>query len=246
MNDRSELIRGLAVRIHSIELDHPTRVAIDGIDGAGKTSLADELVEPLTSLGRPVIRASIDQFHRNRAERHRRGQESPDGYYHDSFDYAAVLAALLGPLGPAGDCRYRTAVFDFRADKPACQRIRTAERSAILLFDGVFLLRPELIQSWDFTVYLKTSFSTALKRVVDRDASMFGSGSAARKRYETRYQPGQRLYLAEARPEESANVVIINDDPARPRVVSGRIARSAIAPVKSRNDARGVARQEQS
>jgi hypothetical protein len=39
------------------------RVAIDGVDGVGKTTLADELVAPLQLLGRDVIRASIDGFH---------------------------------------------------------------------------------------------------------------------------------------------------------------------------------------
>ena len=46
------------------------------------------------------------------------------------------------------------------------------------------------------------------------------SGSAARKRYETRYQPGQRLYFAEATPERFADIVIVNDDLSRPNLVS--------------------------
>ena len=220
MSDRSAVIRELAARIHSLKLQHPIRVAIDGIDGSGKTSLADELVEPLASLGRPVIRASIDGFHRTRAERYRRGEESAEGYYRDSFDNTALVTALLGPLGPAGTRRYRMAVFDYRDDKPVTQQAETADRNAVLIFDGVFLLRPELVCSWDFTVFLKTSFATALERVVSRDASMFGSSSAARKRYATRYQPGQHLYLAEATPERFADVVIVNDDLSRPRLVS--------------------------
>ena len=142
--------------IHSLKLQHPIRVAIDGIDGAGKTSMADELVEPLTALGRPVIRASVDGFHRPRAERYRRGEASPEGYYRDSFDNAALTSALLEPLGPAGDRRFRTAIFDYRSEGPVSQRVRTADRRAVLLFDGVFLLRPELVRSWDFTIFVKT------------------------------------------------------------------------------------------
>ena len=209
--------------IHSHEFQHPTRVAIDGIDGAGKTSLADELVEPLTALGRPVIRASVDGFHRPRSERYRRGEASPEGYYRDSFDNAALTSALLKPFGSGGDRRYRTAIFDYRSEGPVRQRVRSADRRAVLLFDGVFLLRPELVRSWDFTVFVKTAFATALERVVYRDALMFGSSNAARDRYETRYQPGQRLYLSEARPEQSADVVIINDDLWRPRLTTKRI-----------------------
>lgn len=208
--------------LHALECQHPTRVAIDGIDGAGKTWLADELVEPLEALGRPVIRGSIDGFHRPRSERYRRGEASPEGYYRDSFDNAALTSALLEPLGPSGDRRFRTAVFDYRSERSVSQCERIADPRAVLLFDGVFLLRPELERFWDFRVFIKTSFASALERVMIRDASMFGSRSAARDRYLTRYQPGQRLYLAESMPEQSADVVINNDDFSKPKLTTRR------------------------
>lgn len=220
MSARSDVICKLAARIHSLELGHPIRVAIDGIDGAGKTSLADELADLLASLGRPVIRASLDSFHRNRAERYRRGEDSAEGYYRDSFDYAALATALLEPLGPDGNGRYRTEVFDHSDDRPVRQELQTADPTAVLLFDGVFLLRPEIVHSWDFTIFLKTSFAVALERGVSRDATRFGTSGAARDRYRLRYQPGQRLYFAEADPENRADVVVINDELSRPTIAS--------------------------
>ena len=102
MNDlgREALLARLADRIAAIEVRHPVRVAIDGIDAAGKTTFADALAPLVAERGRPVIRASIDGFHRPRAERYRRGADSPEGYYLDSFDYERVRAELLDPLGP--------------------------------------------------------------------------------------------------------------------------------------------------
>src|SRR5918994_1676380 len=44
-------------------------VAVDGIDGAGKTTFADGLAEVFAEAGSAVYRASIDGFHRPRAER---------------------------------------------------------------------------------------------------------------------------------------------------------------------------------
>lgn len=82
---RATLLEQLAKKINELQIDHPVRVAIDGVDTAGKTILADELVKPLEELGRPVIRASIDGFHRPRAERYARGKNSPEGYYFDSL-----------------------------------------------------------------------------------------------------------------------------------------------------------------
>jgi uridine kinase len=83
---RSSLLEEIARSIVRVDRPHPTRVAIDGVDAAGKTTLADALAPVLASLGRPVVRASIDSFHRPRAERYERGRDSPEGYYRDSFD----------------------------------------------------------------------------------------------------------------------------------------------------------------
>src|ERR671936_3199905 len=87
-------VEELANRIETVRRPHPVRVAIDGVDAAGKTTLADELAAVLRGRGREVIRASIDGFLRPRAERYRRGELSPEGYYHDSFDYAALRETI--------------------------------------------------------------------------------------------------------------------------------------------------------
>ncbi len=61
-------------------------IAVDGIDGAGKTVFADALAEVFAEGGSAVFRASIDDFHRPRVERYARGRRSPEGFYRDSFD----------------------------------------------------------------------------------------------------------------------------------------------------------------
>ena len=99
-----------------------------------------------------AIRASVDGFHHPRALRYRRGPDSPEGYYLDSFDYASLRRCLLAPLGPGGDRRYRPATFDHRTESPTEAPGQFAPADAVLLFDGVFLLRPELGGCWDYAV----------------------------------------------------------------------------------------------
>jgi uridine kinase len=134
----------LASAIAAVPVSHPTRVAIDGVDGVGKTRLADELVAPLAATGRQVIRASVDGFHRPRAGRYQRGRDSPQGYFLDSFDYSALIRELLAPLGPGGSRRIRTAVFDHRIDQPVDVEPQTAAENAVLLVleNPVLLFRP--------------------------------------------------------------------------------------------------------
>ena len=195
---------------------HPLRVAIDGIDAAGKTTLADELAQQIAARGRPVIRASIDGFHRPRAERYRQGADSPTGYYEDAFDYAALRDRLLLPLGPGGTRRFRRAVFDFRTDTPITAQEETAPDNAMLLMDGVFLLRPELVALWDYRIFVDARFGVALQRALQRDLALFGSAEAVQTRYQRRYMPAQQLYLRSAHPQQHADAVLQNDDPAFP------------------------------
>jgi uridine kinase len=219
MMTREMVLARLAKIIVSIDHTHPLRVAIDGIDVAGKTTLADELASLVEQQGRPIIRASIDGFHRPRQERYQRGQDSAEGYFEDSFDYKALRDVLLQPIGPHGSRRYQRAVFDFHTDTPLPMRLEEAAPNAILLFDGVFLQRPELYDLWDYRIFARVDFEVALQRAMVRDQVLFGSSEPVKARYLQRYIPGQRLYLQAVHPQERADVVLENNDLMYPRLV---------------------------
>ena len=162
---RGKLLDRLAEAIESVSTEHPLRVAVDGPPAAGKTTLADELALLLRTRGREVIRASIESFLLPRAQRYRRGKDSPEGCYHDSFDFDTLHRVLLDPLGPNGDRRYQDAIYDRSTDTALSLPVTTAPADAVLLFDGVFLLRPELIDRWDLRIFVSATFlPTALLR----------------------------------------------------------------------------------
>jgi uridine kinase len=209
---RSFLLAQLAEQIASLTRPHPVRVAIDGVDAAGKTMLADELVEPVQARGKTVIRASVDGFHNPRGVRYRRGSSSPTGYYYDSFDYQALKSLLLEPLGPGGNLRYRTAVFDHRSDSPVHAPVRLAHPDSVLLFDGVFLLRPELYDFWDLTIFVDVDTDVSVQRACARHRRESGLMEDTSARYHQRYVPGQRLYLKLCRPKERAVAIVNNND----------------------------------
>ena len=80
MDNRSKFLCELTNRILALPEGRIQRVAIDGVDGAGKTTLANELAPRLELEGRPVIRASVDGFHNPRIVRYRLGKTSPEGF----------------------------------------------------------------------------------------------------------------------------------------------------------------------
>lgn len=216
---RTRVLERLARYLAAVKRSHPVRVAIDGRTAAGKTTLADELVAPLDSLGRSVIRVEIDDFHRPRAERHGRHELPPwMRYYLDSYDYPAIRAALLLPLGPDGDRRYRRALFDSYHDVPIEEPPQLAPADAVVLIDGVFLCRPELDDLWDVRIFVAIDAAESLRRGPPRDQPWVGSVAVAAERYGTTYIPGEDHYLALVRPCERADVVIDNQEPVAPRL----------------------------
>ena len=216
---RKELIDQMVNIIAAIKRTHPVRVAIDGVDAAGKTTLANELVDPLEKLGRDVIRVSIDEFHNPRTIRYQRGKDSPEGYFFDSYAYDALKESLLIPLGPDGSLQYRTSIFDFHTDSIVYSPKHHAGPNAILIFDGVFLLRSELVNYWDFSAFLDVAFDVAVERASQRDQFLFGSAQDVKERYWKRYIPGQKLYLKTCRPERHADIIIDNKDPLKPCII---------------------------
>jgi uridine kinase len=214
--NRDELLDTLAEKIRAIRRPHPLRVGIDGVDASGKTVLADALGRRLSDAGAPVIRASVDGFHNPREVRRRRGADSPEGYYADSFDCGALVRLLLQPLGPGGDRSYTVSVYDIRREAARRAPKQCAPSDAILVFDGVFLLRPELAAHWDYSIFLDVTFETALRRAAVRDRALFGTPEQVAARYRARYIPGQKIYLAGCRPQEYADAVVDNNDPAHP------------------------------
>jgi uridine kinase len=191
------------------------RVAVDGVDGSGKTWFADDLAVALRGAGRDVVRVSADGFHQARELRHRRGRDSPEGFFLDSYDLPRLRAEVLGPLGPGGDRRYREAVYDVRRERALSLPWRAAPRGSVLLLDGLFLHRADLRDAWDLTVFLDVPFAVTFARMAVRDGCDPDPSAAANRRY----VEGQRRYLAEVRPVERADVVVDATDPRRPRRV---------------------------
>lgn len=193
---------------------------------AGKTTLADDLARWLGALSATVIRASVDQFHHAREIRYRRGRTSPEGYYRDAFDLGRLKRFLLEPLGPNGNRSYATAVFDWRVDRPVVPTLRVAPDDAILVADGVFLLRPELRGCWDFSIFVWASEQERLRRSKVRDVNMGQSASDVEQLFRARYAPAHKLYWQLVSPREIADVVIDNERPLEPRIAYRDEARS--------------------
>lgn len=215
MSQRVKLLASIASMASSVASDRVARIAIDGVDGAGKTTFADELGQALRGFGRPVIRASVDGFHNRRSVRYAQGKQSPAGFFQDSYNYASLKVHLLEPLGPGGSRRYCIAAFDYVTDKSVPLSEREAHPQSILLLDGIFLHRPELRSYWDASIFLRVDFAVSVARNAARDGSSPDPLAPANQRY----VEGQRIYLSTCTPEKYATLVVDNNDLEAPSLV---------------------------
>ncbi|WAB83174.1 uridine kinase [Microcella daejeonensis] len=204
---RRALLDALSTELLALHPRGRIIVAIDGVDGAGKTRFADDWAPVLRARGAAVVRASIDGFHQPRSARYARGRESAEGYYRDSFDLGALRARLVEPFRSGAE-EVGTAVFDHASDSAVDERESGIPRDAVLLLDGIFLHRPELRTLWHWTIWLDVPPEVRDARLRARD----GAHSVA-----PRYTEGQYLYEKEANPRRAASVIIDNADPASPR-----------------------------
>ena len=193
-------------------------MAVDGITAAGKSTLVAELGTAVAQAGRPVVIVSMDDFHRPRADRYRLGRRSAVGYCEDAYDVTAVVDGVLIPLGSGGNLRYRRRVHDLATDRAVDEPPSHAPADAVILVDGTFLQRAELDRHWDHRIFVNTSFEVAHARAIHRDAHLLGGEEAAAELYDMRNHPACQLYLESVRPERRVDVIVDNDDPARPTV----------------------------
>lgn len=204
-------VEAVARRVRDLPTTTPL-VAVDGVDGAGKTTFADALARRLSATGTPVLRVSIDGFHRPRAERYRQGRTSPSGFFEDSYDLVGFRAAVVEPLRSGGDRRVRTAMFDHRTDRPVAVEPVTVADGTVVVVDGIFLHRDELADAWDLSVWLEVPFTTTFARMAVRDGCPADPDDPAN----ARYRDGQLLYLTRCDPRSRATLVLDDDDAPSP------------------------------
>lgn len=187
-------------------LSRPVLVAVDGVDGAGKTTFAAALAAALRTGGRVVHVVHCDDFHHPRAVRYRRGRESPLGFFCDTYDLDALADKVLDPLAEGGDRVITPRVFDWPSDTVVAAAPVAVGVEDVVIVEGLFLHRDELWRRWDLSVFLEVPFAVSIKRMSDRDGTHPDPAHPSVRRY----VEGQEIYFRRCRPRQRADVVVDN------------------------------------
>jgi uridine kinase len=168
-------------------------IAVDGLDGSGKSRFAAALAAELQADGRPVSLLHVDDFRR-------------------PTDFAGLTADAEAAL-------YYDSYFDFAAvgDELAA-RGRGAADGLVTILEGVMLLRVALPPGTPLIV-LEVGAAEARGRILARDEAKGRTPVEIAGRSDRRYFPAQARYRAACDPLGRADLVVDNEDWRRPRVV---------------------------
>jgi len=177
------------------------RLAVDGAPAAGTAGLADAVAERLRLLGHPALRVSAGDFLRPASLRLEFGHQDPDAYFDGWLDTNALFREVFDPLEPGGSGLVLPALRSARA-------LRTAPvplpPGGVLVLDG-----PLLLGRWfplDLSVHLRLGPAALARRTpADQQWTL----------------PAFARYQDEARPADTADLVVRADDPRHPALVVG-------------------------
>ncbi|MFJ6569696.1 uridine kinase [Streptomyces sp. NPDC091292] len=213
--ERAALVAHIAQRITTLG-EGRLLVGIDGFTAAGKTSFGHEVARSISEAGRPVLRATLDDFKNPWKDRHLYDRESGEGYYRNAYDYDAAKRLLLDPCRSRGEASCSLCSIDPLTQVDHSSRTTPVAPDAVLIVDGVFAFRPEIDHYWDFRVWLDVDAELSVRRGAERDQDW--AGSDAESIHRDRYLVAERIYLDEVDPLKSMDAVIDNSEFASPRI----------------------------
>ncbi len=194
-----------------ISLHCPDRslcIGIDGLGGAGKSTIAEILCSRLRKAGYSVRLLHMDELIHPKAVRYNASVPEWECYYELQWRYD-YLRQLLQPIRENRELCTELERYDLDSDSYRRESFNVPVGS-IVIVEGIFLQRNALAGLFDLMVYVDVPEDIRLARVLERDGYI-GDRDAIAAKYERRYFPAEHHYLRTCCPAERADVVLASE-----------------------------------
>jgi len=203
-----EIVRKILERRANIPDTRSLLVGVSGIDGSGKGYLATQLQAHLALHG--VIPAILNVDGWLNLPQKRFDQSAPAvNFYENAIRLDEFFGQLVLPLKERRSIHLEA---DFVEETASDYRKHTYDFKdvSVALIEGIFLFKPQYRKYFDLAIWIDCSFPTALARAIDRAQEGLSPANTIAA-YDTIYFPAQRIYLAQDKPRENADLIFEND-----------------------------------
>jgi len=207
-------------RILDLKKHWPILIWINWIDGSWKTYFSKEIKRLLEDKWKKVILVSVDDFHNPKNIRYEKWRNSPEWFYKNSYNYYLFKKYLLDSF-LEWKWSYITKLFDLDNNSFIEKNFIKIEWNEVLIVEGIFLFRPELIDYWDLKIFLDVKFEEIINRTISRekDIKHLWAKKEIIEKYNIRYIPWQKLYFKEVDVKNISDIVIDNNDYLNPIII---------------------------
>ena len=210
-------LREAATRVAALAL-RPRRsavlVAISGMDGSGKTHLTRLLAEQLDRSGVRVAPIGIDPWQHPQTIRF--GSFDPGAhFYRHAIRFDELFAQVIDPLVANRSLELETR--GIRTDVDVWEPLVYVHHDVeVVLLEGIFLFRRDLVHRYDLRIWVDCSLETALRRALERNVEN-RPVEALRADYDRIYHAAQRIHFDLDDPWASSDLLLDNERGTRDR-----------------------------
>ncbi|SOC43208.1 kinase [Ureibacillus acetophenoni] len=178
-------------------------MGIDGLSGAGKTTLVNRLQSEMKDRCNVIV-IHIDDHIVERNKRYDTGYEEWYEYYYLQWDINMLVDKLFNEIH-RNSSKITLPYYEKSMDKSIDKTLLVTPESMIVI-EGVFLQRKEWKSYYDFTVFIDCPREVRYERVLQRDRYI-GNEQAILDKYKRRYWLGEEHYLKTVNPLKKANSI---------------------------------------
>lgn len=178
----------------------PYIVALDGLSGAGKTTLVKLMKNTLEN----IVIIHIDDHIVERSKRYDTGQDEWFEYYQLQWDTHYLKEHLFQKIHQ--NVAVLNLPFYHREEDTHTNKTIHLSTNNIVIIEGIFLLRDEWKSFYDYIVFLDCPKEIRYERVLQRD-TYIGDLEERLKKYNKRYWVAEEYYLKKQKPFELAHYI---------------------------------------
>ncbi|HUH01075.1 MAG TPA: hypothetical protein VML75_03710 [Kofleriaceae bacterium] len=193
-------------------------ILVDGIDGSGKSHLAERIRQEASAAGLRAVLLRVDDF---RIATAWAGVDEAEVYYESYYDLRGLDACVSAYR--AGAEAIEVPAFDSATERVAQVRRIPLTDTQVLIVEGVFVRRLPSAEGATL-IYIETSYPEARRRILARDLAKGRSAADVERRVDRRYAPSQRRYHERFQPRAHAHVVVDHEILGAPTVIHAAVA----------------------